>query len=150
MKPEITAQLARHPNIVGIKEASDNQDQISDIIRLTRDEDFVVLSGDDAKTLPIMELGGVGVISVVANIVPGKMTAMVTAFTEGNLDEAKRLEAQLAPLIKALFLETNPIPVKKAAELIGLATGHLRLPLAPLGSGNEAKLAVELKAIGAL
>lgn len=101
-------------------------------------------------TLPIMELGGVGVISVAANIVPGKMTAMVTAFNEGDLEEAKRLEAQLAPLIKALFLETNPIPVKKAAELVGLAAGHLRLPLAPLSSGNEAKLVAELKAIGAL
>jgi 4-hydroxy-tetrahydrodipicolinate synthase len=150
MKAGITAQLACHPNIIGIKEASGDLDQISDIIRLTRDEDFVVLSGDDANTLAIMEMGGVGVISVAANIVPGKMTAMLTAFNEGNLDEAKRLEAQLAPLIKALFLETNPIPVKKAAELVGLAAGHLRLPLAPLSSGNEAKLVAELKAIGAL
>jgi 4-hydroxy-tetrahydrodipicolinate synthase len=150
MKPEITAQLACHPNIIGIKEASGDLDQISDIIRLTRDEDFILLSGDDAMTLPIMELGGVGVISVVANIVPGKMTAMVAAFTEGNVEEAKRLEARLAPLIKALFLETNPIPVKKAAELIGLAMGHLRLPLAPLSSGNEAKLVAELKTIGVL
>jgi 4-hydroxy-tetrahydrodipicolinate synthase len=150
MKPEITAQLARHPNIIGIKEASGDLDQISDIIRLTRDEDFVVFSGDDAMTLPIMELGGVGVISVAANIVPEKMTAIVVAFNEGNLKEAKRLEAMLAPLINALFLETNPIPVKKAAELIGLAAGHLRLPLAPLSSENEAKLVAELKAIGAL
>jgi len=130
--------------------ASGDLDQISDIIRLTRDEDFILLSGDDAMTLPIMELGGVGVISVVANIVPGKMTAMVTAFNEGNLNEAKRLEAQIAPLIDALFLETNPIPVKKAVELIGLAAGHLRLPLAPLSSENEARLIAELKAIGAL
>ena len=150
MKAEVTARLAHHPNIVGIKEASGDLDQISDIIRLTRDEDFILLSGDDAMALPIMELGGVGVISVVADIVPGKMTAMVAAFNEGNMDEAKRLEAQIAPLIKALFLETNPIPVKKAAELVGLAAGHLRLPLAPLSSGNEAKLVSELKAIGAL
>jgi 4-hydroxy-tetrahydrodipicolinate synthase len=150
MKPEITAQLARHPNIIGIKEASGDLEQISDIIRLTRYEDFVVLSGDDAMTLPIMELGGVGVISVVANIVPEKMTAMFTAFIEGDLEEAKRLEAQLSPLIDALFLETNPIPVKKAAELVGLAAGNLRLPLAPLSSEHEARLVAELKAIGAL
>ncbi|KAF5412304.1 MAG: 4-hydroxy-tetrahydrodipicolinate synthase [Candidatus Methanocomedens sp.] len=150
MKPEVTAQLAQHPNIIGIKEASGDLEQIAEIIRLTRDEDFVLFSGDDAMTLPIMELGGAGVISVTANIVPEKMTAMVAAFNEGNGAEAKRLAKELLPLIDALFLETNPIPVKKAAELIGLAAGHLRLPLAPISSENEAKLIAELQAIGAL
>ena len=150
MKPELTARLAQHPNIIGIKEASGDLGQISEIIRLTQDEDFVLFSGDDAMTLPIIELGGAGVISVAANIVPEKMTAMVAAFNEGNKGEAKRLEKDLLPLIDALFLETNPIPVKKAAELIGLAAGHLRLPLAPISPGNEAKLTAELKIIGAL
>lgn len=150
MKAEITAKLAQHPNIVGIKEASGDLDQIAEIIKLTRDQDFVVFSGDDAMTLPIMEMGGVGVISVSANIVPGKMCDMVAAFNNGDMSEAKRLEQELAPLIEALFLETNPIPVKKAAELIGLAAGHLRLPLAPISPGNEAKLLAELKAIGAI
>jgi 4-hydroxy-tetrahydrodipicolinate synthase len=150
MKPELTARLAQHPNIIGIKEASGDLEQISEIITLTRDEDFVLFSGDDALTLPILELGGVGVISVTASIVPEKMTAMVTAFHEGNNSEAKRLEKELLPLIDALFLETNPIPVKKAAELIGMAAGHLRLPLAPISPENEAKLTAELQAIGAL
>ena len=150
MKPEVTARLAQHPNIIGIKEASGDLNQISEIVNLTRDEDFVLFSGDDAMTLPLMELGGVGVISVAANIVPEKLTAMVAAFNEGNRTEAKRLEKELLPLIDALFLETNPIPVKKAAELIGMAAGHLRLPLAPLSSENEARLTAELKAIGAL
>ncbi|MDF1532681.1 MAG: 4-hydroxy-tetrahydrodipicolinate synthase [ANME-2 cluster archaeon] len=150
LKPEVTARLARHPNIIGIKEASGDLKQISDIIELTRDEDFVLFSGDDAMTLPIMELGGVGVISVTANIVPEKMAAMVAAFNKGDMTEAKRIEKELLPLIDALFLETNPIPVKRAAELIGLASGHLRLPLAPLSPENEVRLIAELKAIGAL
>lgn len=150
MKPEVVAGLARHPNIIGIKEASGDLGQIAEIIKLTRDEDFVLFSGDDAMTLPIMELGGVGVISVTANIVPEKMTAMVAAFNQGNRAGAKRIEKELLPLIDALFLETNPIPVKRAAELIGLAAGHLRLPLAPISADNEAKLIAELKAVGAL
>lgn len=150
MKTEVTVKLAEHPNIIGIKEASGDLDQISDIIRQTRDQDFVVFSGDDALILPIMELGGVGVISVAANIVPEKVTAMVEAFNKGDMDVAKRLEIQLSPLIEALFLETNPIPVKKAAELIGLASGLLRLPLAPISAENEEKLRAELEAIGAL
>ncbi|MCL7412326.1 MAG: 4-hydroxy-tetrahydrodipicolinate synthase [ANME-2 cluster archaeon] len=150
MKPEVAARLARHPNIIGIKEASGDLEQIAEIITLTQDEDFILFSGDDAMTLPIMELGGAGVISVTANIVPEKMAAMAAAFKKGNKTEAERIEKELLPLIDALFLETNPIPVKRAAELIGLAAGHLRLPLAPISTDNEAKLIAELKAIGAL
>lgn len=150
MKPEITSQLAKHPNIVGIKEASGDLDQISMIIEMTRDEDFVIISGDDALTLPIMALGGVGVISVAANIVPGTVSSLINAFNNDNMNESQRLHRKLAPFIRTLFLETNPIPVKKAAQLIGLAAGHLRLPLVPMSSENEAKLIVELKAIGAL
>ncbi|MCD4845589.1 MAG: 4-hydroxy-tetrahydrodipicolinate synthase [Methanosarcinales archaeon] len=150
MKPEITSQLAKHPNIVGIKEASGDLNQISMIIEMTRDEDFVIISGDDALTLPIMALGGVGVISVAANIVPGTVSSLINAFNNDNMNESQRLHRKLAPFIRTLFLETNPIPVKKAAQLIGLAAGHLRLPLVPMSSENEAKLIVELKAIGAL
>ncbi|MCJ7717533.1 MAG: 4-hydroxy-tetrahydrodipicolinate synthase [Anaerolineales bacterium] len=150
MKNEVTAKLAKYPNIIGIKEASGDLSQIKDIIQRTQDQDFVVFSGDDALTVPIMELGGVGVISVAANIVPDKVTAMVNAFKAGNMDEVRRLENLLDPLIKALFIETNPIPVKKAAELIGLASGELRLPLAPLSKENEGKLVAELKSIGVL
>ncbi|MCZ7395623.1 MAG: 4-hydroxy-tetrahydrodipicolinate synthase [Candidatus Methanoperedens sp.] len=140
LKPEIVAELAKESNIVGIKEASGNLEQITRIIEMTLDEDFVVLSGDDALTLPIMALGGRGVISVVANVTPKLVVSMVEAFNRGDLDEARKLHLALAPLIRAVFLETNPIPVKKAVELIGLPAGNLRLPLAPISEDNERKL----------
>ena len=150
MKPEVVAQLARHPNIVGIKEASGDLGQISRIMEMTFDQDFVIFSGDDALILPIMALGGVGVISVAANIVPDRVSNLVKAFRDGNLDKALQLHRQLAPVVRALFLETNPIPVKKAAEIMGLASGPLRLPLAPMNSENETKLRTQLRAIGAI
>jgi 4-hydroxy-tetrahydrodipicolinate synthase len=150
MKPEITSQLAKHPNIAGIKEASGDLNQISMIIEITRDEDFVIISGDDALTLPIMALGGVGVISVAANIVPDKVSSLIKAFNDGDMNESQRLHRELAPFIRSLFLETNPVPVKKAAQLVGHAAGHLRLPLVPISPENEARLIVELKAIGVL
>lgn len=140
LKPEIVAELAKESNIVGIKEASGNLDQITRIIEMTQDEDFVVLSGDDGLTLPIMALGGEGVISVVANVAPKLTVSMVEAFQRGDMDEARRMHLALAPLIRAVFLETNPIPVKKAVELIGFPAGDLRLPLAPMSKDNEQKL----------
>ncbi len=144
LKPEIVAELAKESNIVGIKEASGNLEQITRIIEMTQDEDFVVLSGDDALTLPIMSLGGRGVISVAANVAPKLVVSMVKAFQRGNLDEARKLHLALAPLIRAVFLETNPIPIKKAVELIGLPAGQLRLPLAPISEDNERKLRAAL------
>jgi len=140
LKPEITAELAKESNIIGIKEASGYLDQVTRIIELTKDEDFVVISGDDGLTLPIMALGGKGVISVVANVAPGLTVSMVEAFESGNIEKARELHLALAPLIRAVFLETNPIPIKKAVELIGLPAGNLRLPLAPLSEENERKL----------
>lgn len=144
LKPEIVAELAKESNIVGIKEASGNLEQVTRIIEMTQDEDFVVLSGDDALTLPIMSLGGRGVISVVANVAPKIVVSMVEAFQRGDLDEARKLHLTLAPLIRAVFLETNPIPIKKAVELIGLPAGQLRLPLAPISEDNERKLRAAL------
>jgi len=144
LKPELVAELAKESNIVGIKEASGNLGQITQIIEMTQDEDFVVLSGDDALTLPIMALGGSGVISVVANVAPKLTVSMVEAFRKGDLEEAKKLNLALAPLIRAIFLETNPIPIKKAVELIGLPAGDLRLPLAPISEDNERKLKAAL------
>jgi 4-hydroxy-tetrahydrodipicolinate synthase len=144
LKPEIVAELAKETNIVGIKEASGNLDQVTRIIEMTQDEDFAVLSGDDGLTLPIMALGGVGVISVVANVAPELTVSMVEAFRRGDMDEARRLHLALAPLIRAVFLETNPIPIKKAVELIGLPAGHLRLPLAQISEDNERKLKAAL------
>ncbi|MCX9010091.1 MAG: 4-hydroxy-tetrahydrodipicolinate synthase [Candidatus Methanoperedens sp.] len=150
MKPEVVAELARVSNIIGIKEASGSLDQITRILELTKDEDFVVLSGDDGLTLPIMALGGTGVISVVANVAPKLMVSMVEAFKRGDIEEARELHLSLAPLIRAVFLETNPIPVKKAVELIGLAAGDLRLPLASMSEENEKKLRSALLALNLL
>ncbi len=144
LKPELTAELAKVSNIVGIKEASGSLDQITRIIELTKGEDFTVLSGDDGLTLPILSIGGSGVISVVANVAPKLVVSMVEAFRGGDTDRARELHMALAPLIRAMFLETNPIPVKKAVELIGLAAGNLRLPLAPISADNEKKLKVAL------
>lgn len=140
LKPELVAELAKISNIVGIKEASGSLDQITKILELTKGEDFVVLSGDDGLTIPIMALGGVGVISVVANVAPKLVVSMVEAFRNKDLEKARELHIALAPLIRAVFLETNPIPVKKAVELIGLPAGHLRLPLAAISEENEKKL----------
>jgi 4-hydroxy-tetrahydrodipicolinate synthase len=146
----VIVELARVENIVGIKEASGSIDKVSQIIESTVDEDFVVLSGDDGLTLPILSVGGRGVISVAANIVPDRMSKMVNAALAGDYETARKFHYEIAPLIRALFLETNPIPVKKAAELIGLASGHVRLPLAPLSESNTEKLADELRKLGVM
>ncbi|MCX9075842.1 MAG: 4-hydroxy-tetrahydrodipicolinate synthase [Candidatus Methanoperedens sp.] len=132
LKPEIVAELAKESNIAGIKEASGNLEQVTRIIEMTQDEDFVVYSGDDALTLPILSLGGIGVISVVANVAPALVVSMVEAFRRKDLEKARQTHIKLAPLVRAVFLETNPIPVKKAVELIGLPAGEPRLPLAPI------------------
>lgn len=144
LKPELTAKLAKVSNIVGIKEASGSLDQVTRIIELTKGEDFAVLSGDDGLTLPILSIGGTGVISVVANVAPKLVVSMVEAFRNGDGEKARELHLTLAPLIRAMFLETNPIPVKKAVELIGLPAGNLRLPLAPISTDNEKKLKAAL------
>ncbi|MFH0903886.1 MAG: 4-hydroxy-tetrahydrodipicolinate synthase [Methanobacteriota archaeon] len=144
LKPQLTEKLAKIGNIVGIKEASGKIDQITQIIELTKGEDFVVLSGDDALTLPILSIGGSGVISVVANVAPKLVVSMIEAFESGDRKKARELHLKLAPLIRAMFFETNPIPVKKAVELIGLSAGNLRLPLAPISTDNEKKLKAAL------
>ena len=129
LEPDLVAELARHPNIVAIKEASGNISQISRIIEDTRDEDFAVISCDDNMTLPIMALGGTGVISVAANVDPKRMVVMCEAMAKGDLDRALTLHYALSPLLRAMFIDTNPIPVKKAVELMGMAGGPVRLPL---------------------
>jgi len=146
--PDLMAKLASHEGIIGVKEASGDLGQVSRIIELTRDEDFFVISGDDALTLPIMALGGIGVISVAANIAPSMVASLTSAMLEGRYDEARNAHYKLAPLVRALFLETNPIPVKRACELMGLAAGHLRLPLAPLTEEHDAMLQAQLKELG--
>lgn len=150
MPVEVITELAKVENIVGIKEASGSLAKASQILENTVDEDFIVLSGDDGLTLPIMSVGGSGVISVAANIVPDKMSGMVNAALKGDYETARKFHYEIAALIRALFLETNPIPVKKAAELAGLASGEVRLPLAPLADSNSEKLAEELRKLGVL
>ena len=148
LKPEVVAELAKESNIVGIKEASGNLEQVTRIIELTQDEDFVVLSGDDMLTLPIMALGGKGVISVVANVAPKLVVAMVEAYQNGEQEKARELHLTLAPLIRAMFLETNPIPVKTALSLMGRVSGEIRLPLCPMSEGNLNKLKKVMKDYG--
>ncbi len=139
MEPETVARLSEIKNIVGIKEASGSLRQISEIINLV-DKDFSVISGDDFITYPLLALGGKGVISVTANICPNLLARMCDAFFEGKIDEARDLHYKLWPLHKAMFLETNPIPVKAALELMGKISGEVRLPLTKLSEKNREKL----------
>jgi 4-hydroxy-tetrahydrodipicolinate synthase len=143
MEPDLVAELAQHPNIVGIKEASGNIGQMSRILEETQDEDFVVISGDDNITLPILGLGGSGVISVAANVDPARMVAMYEAMKHGEYQKALVLHYAMSPLFRSMFIDTNPIPVKKAVELIGLAGGPVRLPLDEL----DAKKTEQLKKV---
>ncbi len=136
-------------NIVGVKEASGSLEQVKDV-RDACGPEFIILSGDDALTLRMMDLGGTGVISVAANIIPKDIAALTELYAQGQKEEAEALNAKLEPLIEALFLETNPIPVKKAAELMGLASGRLRLPLCEMEEANVEKLKQALVAYGAL
>ena len=148
LEPDLVAELAKHPNIVGIKEASGNISQISRIIEDTLDENFAVISGDDNMTLPIMALGGTGVISVAANVDPRRMVDMCEAMKKGDLKKALALHYALSPLLRAMFIDTNPIPVKKAVELIGMAGGPVRLPLDDLDEKKTAQLQAVLTACG--
>jgi 4-hydroxy-tetrahydrodipicolinate synthase len=143
LEPDLIAELAQHPNIVGVKEASGNIGQISRIIEETQDEDFAVISGDDNITLPIMALGGAGVISVAANVDPKRMVAMYDALQHGDMQKALVLNFALSPLFRSMFIDTNPIPVKKAVELRGMAGGPVRLPLDEL----DAKKTEQLKKV---
>ncbi|MDD1662266.1 MAG: 4-hydroxy-tetrahydrodipicolinate synthase [Methanomicrobiales archaeon] len=145
LEVDLVKDLAKHPNIVGIKEASGNLYQMWQIIEATREENFRVISGDDNMTLPLLQLGGVGVISVAANVVPKLMVEMYEEFRKGNLDRARKVHFQLEPLFKGLFIETNPIPVKKAVDLLGKAAGPVRLPLDEMSEENIQKLKEILK-----
>jgi 4-hydroxy-tetrahydrodipicolinate synthase len=146
--PEIIAELAELGCIVGVKEASGNLAQVSKILRLS--PKLSVLSGDDSLTLPIIAVGGKGVISVAANLVPKDMSGLVDSALRGDFDSARKIHYRLLPLFDALFLETNPIPVKKAAELLGMGTAKVRLPLEELSQENEKRLKEVLSKLGLL
>ncbi|MDP8290270.1 MAG: 4-hydroxy-tetrahydrodipicolinate synthase [Candidatus Susulua stagnicola] len=143
--PETVARLYKDcKNIVGIKEASGSLDQITNIMTLV-DDKFLLFSGSDEINLPVLSIGAAGIISVVANIMPRETHALVASFLEGNLAEAKRLQLYLYDIIKILFIETNPIPVKTALELMGMIELNLRLPLCKMSSTNLDKLKVMLE-----
>jgi 4-hydroxy-tetrahydrodipicolinate synthase len=142
--PEGVLRIAREvPGVVGIKEASGDLSQITTLLA-RRPEGFVVLGGDDELTLPVMALGGDGVISVVANEAPGPMARLVEAARDGRWDEARALHGRLLPLMRANFLSTNPIPVKTALELMGRAPAHFRLPLVALPPRDEVRAALRV------
>ncbi len=145
--PDTVARLAEISNIVGIKEASGSLQQASEIIALCGDK-LDVVSGDDFITLPMMACGAKGVISVVANIMPKEVAALVDAFFAGNLEEARKWHLKLLRIANAMFIETNPVPVKTAVALMGMATDEVRLPLAPLSEANRTKLTGIMKEYG--
>ncbi len=126
--PETVARLAKVPNIIAIKEASGSLDQVAEVVRTTPPE-FQVLSGDDSLTLPIMAVGGRGIVSVASHVVGLQIKRMVEAFAAGRVGEARDLHLKLLPFFKACFVTTNPIPVKAALRLTGFEAGGLRLPL---------------------
>jgi 4-hydroxy-tetrahydrodipicolinate synthase len=150
IEPETIAKLARDcKNIAGIKEASGNLEQMSRI-KLLCPKDFALLSGDDALTLPVLSLGGTGVISVAANIIPEDTASLVREFEKGKISKAQELHYRMFPLVRAMFIETNPIPVKTAMGLLGMCEPDLRLPMSSMLPENVEKLRKALKEYGLL
>jgi 4-hydroxy-tetrahydrodipicolinate synthase len=136
---ETMARLSEVPNIVGVKDSTLSMNMISDVRHLCGEE-FDILSGDDPMTLPLMALGGTGVISVASNVAPGAVSDMVAALNSDDWYRGRELHYELLPLFRALFLETNPIPLKAAASLLGLCSDEMRLPLVPISDENLQKL----------
>jgi 4-hydroxy-tetrahydrodipicolinate synthase len=128
--PGTIARLAELKNVVAVKEASGNLEQVAEIVRTTP-KDFMVYSGDDSLTLPILSVGGVGIISVAAHIVGNRMQEMISAFTDNDLIKAQAIQSELLPFFRLMFITTNPIPIKTAINLIGQNGGSFRLPLIP-------------------
>ena len=141
IEPDTVVELASHPNITGYKAAEGDLWAIGEIVERTVDAEFSVLSGDDAVTLPLLSVGGTGTISVVANVEPERTCAMVGAALEGDYEFARKLHHELGPLMRELFVETNPIPVKEAMKIRGHGHGRLRLPLTRLSEEHREGLA---------
>ncbi|MEW6264990.1 MAG: 4-hydroxy-tetrahydrodipicolinate synthase [Thermodesulfobacteriota bacterium] len=137
--PETIARLAKIKEIVGVKEATGDLNQMSQTIA-SCGPDFDVVSGDDSLTLPLLAVGGKGVISVAAHVVPREMIEMGRAFQAGNVARAREIHYKLLPLFKVLFIETNPIPIKAALAMMGMIKPEYRLPLCPMNPDNQAKL----------
>lgn len=148
MEPDTIARIGELPSVVAIKESTGSMDQASQILATSN---LTVLSGDDSLTLPLLALGGRGVVSVVGNIVPGDVLAMLAAFEAGDLSEARRWHYKLFPLCRDLLgLATNPIPIKGALKILSRDTGEVRLPMTPLSAAEQQKLASTLRAYGLL
>lgn len=141
MSPELIARLAQIPNIVAVKEAAGSIEQVSKIKQLVP-ADFIIYSGDDSLTLPMMAVGGYGIISVAAHVVGNQVKAMVDAYVAGNVAEATALHQQLYPIFKSLFITSNPVPVKYALNQVGFGNGQVRLPLV---EANDQEKAAVLK-----
>ena len=145
--PRTVAELAKHPNIVAIKEASGNMAQLVELMALCGDK-IDVYSGEDALTVPMLAMGAAGTISVLSNVVPKESVAMTDAFFAGKIEEAAAWQCRLLPLINALFSEVNPIPVKAAVSALGFGENYLRLPLTPMEEGHREVLLAEMRKLG--
>ena len=144
--PKTCQELAKIENIVAIKEASGNVSQVAEIVHLCGEE-LAIYSGNDDQILPILSLGGIGVISVLSNIMPEFTHTMVEDFLTGNIKKAQEAQIKAIPLIQSLFCEVNPIPVKAALNFIGYEVGIPRLPLVEMKAENQAKLKSEIEKI---
>lgn len=149
IEPATVARLAKIPNLAGIKEASGSITQQMDVLAHVP-PNFCVLSGDDAFTFPLMALGGVGIVSVASNEIPGPMSRLARLMLDGRVEEARKLHFQLLPLMQVNFIESNPIPVKAALAMMGLIEEVYRLPMVPMKAENRAKLERVLETQGLL
>lgn len=149
METDTLMRLAAHPLVVGVKEASGDLGQMMEVLS-RRPQGFSVLSGDDNLTMPLVALGGDGVISVASHLIPKEMEALVEAAAKGDLETARKIHFKYLPLFKALFLDTNPIPVKTALSLQGRMEAHFRLPLCPMEDSLKARLAAVMKSLDLL
>jgi 4-hydroxy-tetrahydrodipicolinate synthase len=149
VETETMARLAQIPNIVGVKEASGNLDQMTSVI-LACGPDFSVVSGDDSLTLPLMAVGGRGVISVLANLLPREVAELTHAALDGDAKRARELHQRLFPICRAMFIETNPIPVKEAMAMLGMIRAEWRLPMCPMTDANRERLRKVLLTTGIL
>jgi 4-hydroxy-tetrahydrodipicolinate synthase len=149
IEPATVARLAGIENIIGVKEASGNITQIAEIASLV-DGAFKLFAGDDSVVLPVAALGGIGVVSVAANLLPRQVSDLCHACIEGRFDDARKLNSQLTPIFKAMFIESNPIPVKAALAMTGMIEEVYRLPLTPMNPSNRTRLEQVLTEAGAL
>ncbi|MGH7263507.1 MAG: 4-hydroxy-tetrahydrodipicolinate synthase [Candidatus Rokuibacteriota bacterium] len=149
IETDTVGRLAQLPNIVGVKEASGNLDQMSAVV-LAGGPDFTVLSGDDSLTLPLMAVGGRGVISVVANLLPKETVELTHAALDGDFKRAREVHQRLFPICRAMFMETNPIPLKEAMAMLGMIRAEWRLPMCPMTPANREKLRQALVQAGVL